>query len=110
MPWQERSRMSERQACVAFAEQEGANISALRAPTAREAGRLRLGVDPWQGAFNHPQTQGKVELFHGTIAAEGFARRHFADLAVAQAHSARAAILAAGPIFQGRPHVRRVLL
>jgi transposase InsO family protein len=54
--------------------------------TSLEAWLLRLGVDPWHGAFAHPQTQGKVERFHGTIAAEVFAHRHLADLADAQAH------------------------
>jgi transposase InsO family protein len=54
--------------------------------TALEAWLLRLGVDPWHGAFAHPQTQGKVERFHGTIAAEVFAHRHLADLGEAQIH------------------------
>jgi transposase InsO family protein len=54
--------------------------------TTLEAWWLRLGVDPWHGAFAHPQTQGKVERFHGTIATEVFAHRHLADLADAQAH------------------------
>ncbi len=54
--------------------------------TALEAWLLRLGVAPWHGAFAHPQTQGKVERFHGTIAAEVFAHRHLADLGEAQAH------------------------
>ncbi|MGH2371566.1 MAG: IS481 family transposase [Chloroflexota bacterium] len=54
--------------------------------TTLEAWLLRLGVDPWHGAFAHPQTQGKVERFHGTIAAEVFAHRPLADLAAAQAH------------------------
>jgi transposase InsO family protein len=53
--------------------------------TALEAWLLRLGVDPWHGRFAHPQTQGKVERFHGTIAAEVFAHRHLADLGEAQA-------------------------
>jgi transposase InsO family protein len=54
--------------------------------TVLEAWLLRLGVEPWHGAFNHPQTQGKVERFHGTIAAEVFAHRSLADLGAAQAH------------------------
>ena len=52
--------------------------------TALEAWLLRLGVAPWHGAFAHPQTQGKVERFHGTIAAEVFAHRHLATLRAAQ--------------------------
>lgn len=52
--------------------------------TALEAWLLRLGIAPWHGAFAHPQTQGKVERFHGSIAAEVFAHRHLADLAEAQ--------------------------
>ena len=54
--------------------------------TALEAWLLRLGIEPWHGAFAHPQTQGKVERLHGTIAAEVFAHRHLADLGEAQAH------------------------
>ena len=54
--------------------------------TALEAWLLRYGVDPWHGAFAHPQTQGKVERFHGTIAAEVFAHRPLADLPEAQIH------------------------
>jgi transposase InsO family protein len=54
--------------------------------TTLEAWLLRLGVEPWHGAFAHPQTQGKVERFHGTIAAEVFAHRALADLGMAQAH------------------------
>ncbi len=54
--------------------------------TSLEAWLLQLGVDPWQGRPHHPQTQGKVERFHGTIAAEVFASRQpFADLVQAQA-------------------------
>jgi transposase InsO family protein len=45
---------------------------------------LRLGVDPWHGRPRHPQTQGKVERFHGAIAAEVFAHRHLTDLPAAQ--------------------------
>ena len=53
--------------------------------TALEAWLLRLGVEPWHGRPYHPQTQGKVERFHGTIAAEVFAPRAAArDLGQAQ--------------------------
>jgi transposase InsO family protein len=47
---------------------------------------LRLGVEPWHGRPYHPQTQGKVERFHGTIAREVFARQRPTTLAEAQAH------------------------
>jgi transposase InsO family protein len=53
--------------------------------TALEAWLLRLGIEPWHGRPRHPQTQGKVERFHGTIAVEVFAQRPLADLADAQA-------------------------
>jgi transposase InsO family protein len=43
--------------------------------TALEAWLLRLGVAVWHGRAYHPQTQGKVERFHGTIAADVFAHR-----------------------------------
>jgi transposase InsO family protein len=52
--------------------------------TALEAWWLRLGIEPWHGRPYHPQTQGKVERFHGTIAAEVFAQRQFPDLATIQ--------------------------
>jgi transposase InsO family protein len=52
--------------------------------TALEAWLLRLGVEPWHGQIRHPQTQGKVERFHGTIATDVFAHRQFADLTEAQ--------------------------
>jgi transposase InsO family protein len=52
--------------------------------TRLEAWLLRLGVDPWHGRPAHPQTQGKVERFHGTIAAEVFAQRQLPDLPAAQ--------------------------
>jgi transposase InsO family protein len=52
--------------------------------TALEAWLLRLGIDVWHGRPRHPQTQGKVERFHGTLAAEVFAWRQFPDLAMAQ--------------------------
>lgn len=54
--------------------------------TTLEAWLLRYGVEPWHGRPYHPQTQGKVERFHGTIAAEVFAHRGLADLAEAQRH------------------------
>ncbi len=53
--------------------------------TALEAWLLRLGIALWHGRAYHPQTQGKVERLHRTIAAEVFAQRHFADLARCQA-------------------------
>ena len=56
--------------------------------TALEAWLLRRGVEVWHGRVRHPQTQGKVERLHGTIAAEVFARRHFTDLDEVQAHFA----------------------
>jgi transposase InsO family protein len=52
--------------------------------TALEAWWLRLGIEPWHGQAYHPQTQGKVERLHGTIAAEVFAQRQFPDLATTQ--------------------------
>ncbi|HET7034717.1 MAG TPA: IS481 family transposase [Thermomicrobiaceae bacterium] len=52
--------------------------------TRLEAWWLQLGIAPWHGAPAHPQTQGKVERFHGTIAAEVFGPRPFPDLAAAQ--------------------------
>lgn len=51
-----------------------------------EAWLLRLGVEPWHGRPYHPQTQGKVERFHGTIAREIFAHQPLTTLAEAQAH------------------------
>jgi transposase InsO family protein len=52
--------------------------------TSLEAWLLRLGVEPWHGRPYHPQTQGKVERFHGTLVAEVFARRALSDLTAAQ--------------------------
>lgn len=52
--------------------------------TRLEAWWLRLGIDPWHGRPYHPQTQGKVERLHGTIARDVFGRRALADLAVTQ--------------------------
>lgn len=53
--------------------------------TRLEAWLLRLGVEPWHGRPYHPQTQGKVERFHGTIAREVFANQRPTTLAEAQA-------------------------
>ncbi|MDQ3225247.1 MAG: integrase core domain-containing protein, partial [Chloroflexota bacterium] len=52
--------------------------------TRLEAWWLHLGIEPWHGQPSHPQTHGKIERFHGTIAAEIFVRRQFPDLAAAQ--------------------------
>jgi transposase InsO family protein len=49
-----------------------------------EAWLLRLGVEPWHGQPYHPQTQGKVERFHGTIAREVFGPHRPTTLAEAQ--------------------------
>ncbi|MBA3312015.1 MAG: transposase family protein [Planctomycetaceae bacterium] len=38
--------------------------------TSFEAGLIRLGIRPAHGRPYHPQTQGKVERFHGTLEAE----------------------------------------
>lgn len=51
-----------------------------------EAWLLRLGVEPWHGRPAHPQTQGKVERFHRTIAREIFAQHPLATYAEAQTH------------------------
>lgn len=53
--------------------------------TRLEAWLLRLGVEPWQGQPDHPQTQGKVERFHRTVAADVFAPQRPSTLAEAQA-------------------------
>jgi len=47
--------------------------------TALEAWLLRLGVGLWHGRAYHPQTQGKVERFPGTVAADIFAHRPLPD-------------------------------
>jgi transposase InsO family protein len=52
--------------------------------TQLEAWLVRLGIDVRHGRAYHPQTQGKVERFHGTLAAEVFGTRQFPDLATAQ--------------------------
>lgn len=52
--------------------------------TSLEAWLLRLGVEPWHGRPAHPQTQGKVERFHGTLATDVFAPHPLATLAEAQ--------------------------
>jgi hypothetical protein len=54
--------------------------------TALEAWLLRLGVEPWHGRAYHPQTQGKVERLHGTIAADVFAQRSLPSVAACQPH------------------------
>jgi hypothetical protein len=52
--------------------------------TALEAWLLRLGVAPCHGRAYHPQTQGKVERLHRTIAADVFAHRSLPTLAACQ--------------------------
>ena len=52
--------------------------------TALEAWLLRLGIDVWHGRVYHPQTQGKVERLHGTIASEVFGQQRLADLPASQ--------------------------
>jgi transposase InsO family protein len=46
---------------------------------------VRLGIRVSHGRPLHPQTQGKVERLHGTLAADLLATRAFADLPEAQA-------------------------
>jgi transposase InsO family protein len=53
--------------------------------TGLEVWLLELGVPVCHGRPYHPQTQGKDERFHRTLAAEAIGRRHFADLAACQA-------------------------
>ena len=45
---------------------------------------IRLGIVLLHGRPYHPQTQGKIERWHGTIATDVFAAHVFPDLAVAQ--------------------------
>jgi transposase InsO family protein len=52
--------------------------------TSLEAWLLRLGVELWHGRPAHPQTQGKVERFHGTLARDVFAPHPVTTLAEAQ--------------------------
>jgi transposase InsO family protein len=52
--------------------------------TTLEAWLLQLGIDLWHGRPQHPQTRGKVERFHRTIAAEVFTDQRFPDLAASQ--------------------------
>ena len=52
--------------------------------TAFEAWLLRLGIRVVHGRAYHPQTQGKVERLHGTIAADVTRFRPLSDLAAAQ--------------------------
>lgn len=47
--------------------------------TALEAWLLRLGIGLSHGRAYHPQTQGKIERFHGTLAAELLSGPPFAD-------------------------------
>ena len=56
-----------------------------RAWTRFEVWLLRLGITVTHGRPAHPQTQGKVERVHGTIATDVFGTQVFADLAAAQA-------------------------
>ena len=52
--------------------------------TRLEVWLLELGIPVGHGRAYHPQTQGKDERFHRTLAAEAIGRRHFADLAACQ--------------------------
>lgn len=58
--------------------------SGQRGITALEAWLLQIGVDITHGRAYHPQTQGKVERWHGTIHAEVFRYHAFPDLAACQ--------------------------
>jgi transposase InsO family protein len=52
--------------------------------TALEAWLLQYGIEVRHGRPGHPQTQGKAERFHATLAADLFAHRTLTDLAHAQ--------------------------
>lgn len=52
--------------------------------TRLEVWLMRLGIALWHGRPSHPQTQGKVERIHRTIAADVFGHRTFTDLDAAQ--------------------------
>ena len=52
--------------------------------TALTVGLLRLGIRVTHGRAHHPQTQGKVERLHRTLAAEALRDGPFADLAACQ--------------------------
>jgi transposase InsO family protein len=52
--------------------------------TALEAWLIRLGIRISHGRFYHPQTQGKVERFHGTLAAEVLRGPSLPDLPTCQ--------------------------
>ena len=50
-----------------------------------EAWLTQLGIEVWHGRPHHPQTQGKIERLHRTLAIELTNTRRFADLPTAQA-------------------------
>lgn len=52
--------------------------------TAFEAWLIRLGIRVSHGRFYHPQTQGKVERFHGSLTAEVLQGPHLLDQAAYQ--------------------------
>lgn len=52
--------------------------------TRLEAWLLQLGIDLWHGRPKHPQTQGKIERLHRTLAIELTNTQRFADLPSAQ--------------------------
>jgi transposase InsO family protein len=56
------------------AKNSGIGLSAF------DAWLIRLGIDPAHGRPYHPQTQGKVERFHGTLEAEVWPRVRRDDL------------------------------
>lgn len=58
--------------------------NAVHRYTGFELWLLELGIAVSHGRAYHPQTQGKEERFHRTLAVEGIGRRHFADLAHCQ--------------------------